>query len=453
MIAAMVSVQITGAREAAFAALTACEKQGAWSDQAIMSAAKKFALSARDTALASHICYGVIQNQLLLDAWIDRFSRTPAQKLDPALRTSLRMGLYQLQFLDRVPARAAVNESVNLARKYARNPKSAGLVNAVLREAQRAGERLTVPECSDPLRSLSVRYSHPLPLVQLLRQELEPDQLEAFLLANNSGSDTVIQVNSLMASAESLRTELEGAGISLRPHPWMEECFFVKNTGSLERLPAFQAGKFYVQDCAAKFAAQLSGVRSGMRVLDACAAPGGKSFALGIMMRGAGEIISCDLHEKKLSRLRSGAKRLGLNDVISTQYADGRVFRPEWEGRFDAVVADVPCSGLGIIRKKPDIRYKDLRETEGLPQIQRDILDNVSRYVKPGGTLIYSTCTVLTRENQAVVQGFLGKHRDFSAEPFTLNGTWEARDGMMTLWPQLHDTDGFFVAKIRRGYV
>lgn len=445
----MASVQITASREAAFAALTACQKQGAWSDQAIKSAAGKFGLSSRDAALAAHICYGVLQNRLLLDAWIDQFSKTPAKKLDAELLVSLRMGLYQLQFLDRVPARAAVNESVNLVRKYARNPKSAGLANAALRSAQRAGDRLPIPESGDSLRDLSVRYSHPLPLVQLLRKELDPDGLEAFLQANNAGSDMVIQVNSLVTTAEELCAELEEAGLALQAHPWMKDCFLVKSSGNLEQLPAFQAGKFYVQDCAAKLAAMLSGAQPQMRVLDACAAPGGKSFALGILMQGIGEIISCDLHEKKLSRLRSGARRLGLNN-ISAQCADGRAFHPEWEGYFDVVLADVPCSGLGIIRKKPDIRYKNLQETEGLPRIQGDILDNVSRYVKPGGILIYSTCTVLTRENQNVVQQFLRVHSEFHTEPFSLNGAWSAPDGMMTLWPQIHGTDGFFVAKIRR---
>lgn len=445
-------IQITGAREAAFAALTACARQGAWSDQAIKSASKKFALSSRDAALAAHICYGVLQNQLLLDAWIDSFSKIPSDKLDTAVLISLRMGLYQLEFLDRVPARAAVNESVSLARKYARNPRSAGLVNAVLRGAERTGERLPVPEREDPLQALSVRYSHPLPLIQLLRQELAPEELERFLRANNTGSAMVIQVNTLLTTAEELCSELSAAGLELQPHPWMADCFYVKNSGNLEHLPAFLAGKFYVQDPAAKFAALLSGAQPQMRVLDACAAPGGKSFAAGILMRNTGEIISCDLHEKKLSRLQSGAKRLGLS-CIRTQCADGRVYRPEWNACFDVVLADVPCSGLGIIRKKPDIRYKNLAETEGLPKIQGEILENVSRYVKPGGVLIYSTCTVLTRENQDVACRFLQSHPAFCAEGFTWNGAWNAPDGMMTLWPHIHGTDGFFVAKLRRKHV
>ena len=445
-------IQITGAREAAFSALTACVQQGAWSDQAIKSVSKKFALSSRDAALAAHICYGVLQNQLLLDAWIDSFSKIPSAKLDTAVLISLRMGLYQLEFLDRVPARAAVNESVNLVRKYARNPKSAGLVNAVLRRAERTGARLPLSEGEDSLQTLSVRYSHPLPLVQLMGRELEPEELENFLRANNTGSAMVIQVNTLLTTAEELCSELSAAGLELQPHPWMADCFYVKNSGNLEQLPAFQAGKFYVQDCAAKFAALLSGAQPQMRVLDACAAPGGKSFAVGIMMQNSGEIVSCDLHEKKLSRLRSGAERLGLS-CIRTQCADGRVYQPEWTESFDIVLADVPCSGLGIIRKKPDIRYKNLAETENLPQIQGDILENVSRYVKPGGVLIYSTCTVLTRENQDVVRRFLQSHPAFCAEGFTLNGVWNAPDGMMTLWPHIHGTDGFFVTKLRRKHV
>lgn len=438
---------LSSAREAAYTALMACEKQGAWSDQAIRSASKKWNLSPRDAALAARLCYGVVQNRLLLDFWIDTFSSTPASKLDGPVRQSLRLGLYQLQFLDRIPDRAAVNESVELVRKYVRNKGAAGLTNAVLRSAQRA-EHLPIPESGDRLEQLSIQYSHPLPLVKLLSRELNGD-VEPLLALNNTPADMVLQVNPMRTTAQDLLSELTQAGAEAEPHPWLEGCLLVKGSGDLEQLPAFQQGKCYVQDAGARLCALAADPKPGDKVLDACAAPGGKSFAMALAMGDRGDILARDLHENKLRRIQSGARRLGLQS-IHTAAADGRVFQPELEQAFDLVVADVPCSGLGIIRKKPDIRYKNLKDTEGLPAIQSALLANLSRYVRPGGTLVYSTCTVLGRENQDVVAAFLAGHPDFRLEPFQLPGPVGETPGQITLWPQIHGTDGFYIAKLRR---
>lgn len=443
----MSGLALSSAREAAYAALMACETQGAWSDQAIRSASKKWKLTPRDAALAARLCYGVVQNQLLLDFWIDAFSSVPSKKLDSSVRQSLRLGLYQLEFLDRVPDRAAVNESVGLVRKYNRHKGAAGLTNAVLRAAQRA-EQMPAPDSNDPLERLSIRYSHPLPLVKLLSKELNGD-VEPLLALHNTPADMVLQVNSLKTDPKSLLEELVQTGVQAEPHPWLEGCLLVSGSGDLEQLPAFQAGKCYVQDAAARLCALAAGPTPGDKVLDACAAPGGKSFAMALAMGDQGDILARDLHENKLKRIRSGAKRLGL-ECIRTAAADGRDFQPELENVFDLVIADVPCSGLGIIRKKPDIRYKDLNETEGLPAIQSALLANLSRYVRPGGALIYSTCTVLRRENQDVVAEFLNTHRDFTLEPFQLPGPAGETSGEITLWPHIHGTDGFFIAKLRR---
>ena len=444
----MASVCITPAREAAFSALIACEKQGAWSDQAIQVAAKKNNLSSRDAALASTICYGILQNRILLDYWIDCYSKTPCTKLDREVRLALRMGLYQLHFLDRIPDNAAVNESVNLVRKYARNKSASGLVNAVLRAFQRAGGSLPKPSCSYE-EQLSIFYSHPLDLIRLLSEQLNKGEIEALLSADNTPVDTFVQVNTLKVTTIELAQVLARSGADASVHPWMPDCLSVRHIGDIEKLPEFQAGSFYVQDCAAKLAAMISGAEPGCNVLDACAAPGGKSFAAGILMKNRGCIISCDLQEKKLVRINRGAARLGL-DIIASQCADGRIFHPEWERRFDVVLADVPCSGLGIIRKKPDIRYKDLEAIKSLPGIQYDILQNVERYVKPGGVLVYSTCTVLKRENEAVIDDFLLAHNEFECEDFILPEGTMSKNGMLTLWPHIHGTDGFFMAKLRR---
>ena len=444
----MAEIQITPAREAAFSALLACEKQGAWSDQAIKYASKKQNLSVRDAALAANLCYGVVQNQLLLDAWIDRFSRLPASKLEQEVRISFRIGLYQLHFLDRVPDSAAVNESVNLTRKYVRNRGAAGLVNAVLRSFQRSNPDKRMPEYSDRLKQLSVQYSHPIELVRLLSENLHSD-VEPLLAANNQPVLMTIQANTLKISSEALAEKLEAEGIEVFSHPWLPDCLLLKGSGDLEKLMSFQNGLFYVQDTAARLAVLAADPKSGERVLDACAAPGGKSFASAVAMGGIGTICSCDIQEKKLSRIKKGAARLGIN-CISISAVDGRTFRPEWEQYFDVVLADVPCSGLGIIRKKPDIRYKNLLQMEQLPAIQLAILKNAAKYVKPNGRLLYSTCTVLERENQEVVSSFLECNPNFQLESFNSIGPVDGKCGYVTLWPHIHGTDGFFFAKLRR---
>ena len=202
-------------------------------------------------------------------------------------------------------------------------------------------------------------------------------------------------------------------------------------------------GAFYVQDPAARLAVLAADIRPGSRVLDVCAAPGGKSFAAAMAMGDRGEIVSCDLHENKLKRIRESAVRLGVSS-IQTEAADGRQCRPEWRNRFDAVLVDAPCSGLGILRKKPDIRRKKADSLFALPVLQNAILDNAAGYVRPGGTLLYSTCTILPEENEGVTDAFMGLHPEFSKESFTLPGPIGRTDGQAALWPHLHGTDGFY---------
>ena len=214
------------------------------------------------------------------------------------------------------------------------------------------------------------------------------------------------------------------------------------------RHPYHHAGAFYAQEPSASAPATLLDVHPGMRVADLCAAPGGKSFAAAFAMENEGSILSCDLHENKLKRIREGAQRLGIT-CIETAAVDGRAFREEWAGKFDVVICDVPCSGLGIIRKKPDIRYKDVQEFSALPEIQRAILENSARYVKRGGLLVYSTCTILPEENEQVTDDFLKAHDEFTYEAFSLpNGV--SAPGHLTLWPQRDNTDGFYLSRMRR---
>ena len=434
-----------GARETALCALIACRKEGAWSNGVLKEYIQRDKLDSRDAGLAARLCYGVIQNRGKLDFYLKQLLTGKLRDLHPVVRDILHLGLYQIYELDKIPDSAAVNESVSLAKKYNKNPRAASLVNGVLRNAVRTKGTLKEPT------SYADRYSHPDELISLLKKSLPKGKLEGMLIANNTAPQTVVQVNLLKTTPAKLVESLQQQGVEAQPHGWMENCLVLDRTGNLEALEAFQQGLFYVQDPASKLSvlcAQLSG--EGARVLDCCAAPGGKSFAAAIAMEGKGSITSCDVHQHKTHLIENGAQRLGI-ESISVRQQDATEAVPEWVGTMDAVICDVPCSGLGIIRKKPDIRYKDVAQMQELPQLQRRILEQQAAYVKPGGTLMYSTCTVLKQENEDVVADFLQKHEDFYLEPLQLPGVFpENTTGMLTLIPGEYDTDGFFISRLRR---
>ena len=431
-----------GARTTALSVLIACRRQGAFSDGALKEYARRDGLDRRDAALAARLCYGVEQNRGLLDFYLSRFVRGKLKDLQPVVLDILRLGAYQIVFLDKVPDAAAVNEAVTQTKKYA-NARAAGLVNGVLRSLARAKDAL--PEPPD----LATKYSHPAALVALLQESLG-EETEAFLRADNEAPETVLQWNPLRGAEAELLRELDEKGVEWTRHPWLDGCYLVRGTGNLAQLELFSSGKVYVQDPSARFAAMAAGAKPGMRVLDCCAAPGGKSFAAAIAMQNEGSVTSCDIHAHKVSLIEKGAARLGVS-IVHARQADASQFEPEFESGFDVVIADVPCSGLGVIRKKPDIRYKDLAPMQKLPQVQAAILENVSRYVKPGGVLVYSTCTVLKRENENVANAFLARHPEFRLEVFALPAGLDAQtDGMLTLYPHLHEADGFFICKLRK---
>jgi len=434
-----------GARETALNALIACRKGGAWSNGVLKEYIARDRLDARDAGLAARLCYGVLQNRAKLDFYLQQLLTGKLKDLHPVVRDILHLGLYQIYELDKIPDSAAVNEAVALTKKYCRNPKAASLVNGVLRSAVRTRGTLKEPV------SYAEKYSHPEELISLLKRNLPKGKLEPMLIADNTPADTVIQANTLRTTTQELEAMLLEQGVTAQSHSWMKDCLTLTGTGNLEQLPAFREGLFYVQDPSSKLSvlcAQLP--KKDIRVLDCCAAPGGKSFAAAIAMGGMGSILSCDIHAHKAELIASGATRLGLTNITAKQQdATQQVAR--WVDAMDVVLCDVPCSGLGIIRKKPDIRYKDLRETEALPELQLKILINQAFYVKPGGTLLYSTCTVLKRENEDVVKAFLESRPDFYTEPLVLPEVFPKNDtGMLTLIPGEHDTDGFFICRLRR---
>lgn len=431
------------ARNTALAALIACRKNDAWSDGVLKDYIRRDRLDARDAALATRLCYGVVQNRLLLDFYLTEYVKGGLRKLQPVVQDILRLGVYQIVFMDRIPNSAAVNEAVEQGKRYA-NPRAAGLINGVLRAVIRAGSALPQPT------DLPTRYSHPRELVELLRDNVGEDLLEPLLQSHNTAPATVVQYNPLKTTEERLRQRWEEQGITYTPHAWMPGCYELSGTGSIERMDTFLDGSLLVQDAAAKLPAVVAGIEPGMKILDCCAAPGGKSFAAAMALQNQGKLISCDIHPHKIQLIEKGAERLGI-ETLTAMVQDASQFKDEWENAMDVVLADVPCSGLGTIRKKPDIRYKALKPLEGLPAVQRRILDNVCRYVRPGGVLVYSTCTILRRENEDIVEAFLREHPDFTAEAMTLpEGLGAGAVSSLTLLPCVHHCDGFFVAKLRK---
>ena len=429
------------ARQTALTALIACRKQNAWSDGVLKEYIARDKLDRRDAALASRLCYGVLQNQMLMDFYISSFLKGKLRDLQPVVLDILRLGVYQLTMMDKIPPSAAVNEAVEMGKKYA-NRSAAGLINGVLRSITRAQQ---LPEPAD----LATRYSHPAELVERLRESVGEELLPALLKSHNDAPRTVIQVNTTKMTGPEAAELLQKQGVGCEKHPWLPDCYHLTGTGNIEGLEAFREGIVYVQDPAARLAAMASGVEPGMKVLDCCAAPGGKSFAAAIQMKNRGSILSCDIHPHKIKLIQKGADRLGLG-IVAPQLQDASQEAAQWNGAMDVVIADVPCSGLGVIRKKPDIRYKDLSRIDGLPRVQSAILERQAAYVRPGGVLLYSTCTILRQENEAVVEAFLQSHPEFEPENLNLPKECGLEGPMATFLPCCQDTDGFFIAKLRK---
>lgn len=430
------------AREAAVFALERTRRDGAWTSALSDAMKTKYDLDSRSLSLAVGISLGVLQNTALLDYYIDLNSKS-ASKIEPKVRDIMRSGAYQLIFMDKIPASAAVNESVSLCKKLGYS-RASGFCNAVLRKIAPCSDKLPEPPGKGTAQYLSVKYSHPRQLAQYIIDRRGYDAAEAFLAADNTIPDTCLQVNTLKITPDELMARLLAESIPCSMHPWLPNC--IVTAGSVSSMPGFDEGLFYVQDPAAKCAVLAAALEPGMYVLDSCAAPGGKSFAAAIAMRNEGSIDSCDLHDKKIRLISEGAQRLGLSCINAFSHDA----REQFYRQYDAIIADVPCSGYGVIRKKPEIRYKPLEDSASMPAIQAAILENLSQYVKPGGVIVYSTCTVLERENEDVVKAFLRAHAEFSAEGFTLPNGETAADGYITFWPDIHGTDGFFVSKLRR---
>lgn len=427
------------ARQLALKVLLRCEKSGGYSPIVLDTALSRSELDVKDRALATALVTAVISHRITLDYIIGRLSSIPEEKIEAETKNILRLGLCQLRYFDRIPAHAAVNESVALAPH-----RSAGFVNAVLRSYLRQRGEILFP--ADALDRLSVIYSVDRLVAEEFVNAYGYGKAESIFRAFCETPRLSLRVNTLKTDRESLISRLgEGAEASA-----LSPCGIMLDGGNVTSLPGFDTGEFFVQDTASQLCTAAVGGAdiSGGLFIDVCSAPGSKSFGVAIDMKNSGKVLSFDLHENKLSLVSAGAERLGI-DIIETKKADGRDFISPLAESADAVLCDVPCSGYGVLAKKPEIRYKSPGVCAALPDIQYSILENCSRYVKKGGVLVYSTCTLLPRENEENAKRFLSEHGDlFAPEDFSVNGRNYA--AFTTLFPDTDGTDGFFIAKFRR---
>lgn len=412
---------------------------GSFSNIQLNSGLKNSGLDDRDKKLCSAIYYGVIERKIYLDYIISSFSSRPVGKLDNTVLNILRCGIYQILFMDNVPDSASVNESVSLARKFGKTSAS-GMVNAVLRNFIRQGKNVKLPE--NRLEKLSVEYSAPPEFVKSLIDDYG-EELAGNLLSDALGSPPVtVRINPLRCTEEKF---MELFGEKALKNNTIPYCFEL--SGDVTATDAFKKGYFHVQDLASQLCCTALAPTEKDFVLDICSAPGGKAFTMAELMNGKGKIMAFDLHEKRVKLIRDGAERLRLANIEASA-GDATIFNPDLP-EFTKILCDVPCSGLGAVRRKPEIKYKDFGDFSGLPEIQYKIAENALKYLAAGGEMVYSTCTLRKAENIQVIGKLLADHPEL--EPVILPEPLGGKFGSSAdIFPCHFGSDGFFISKFRK---
>ena len=427
-------------RQLAYQSLVKWDTQESFSNIEINTVLSRARLEKNDASLYTLLYLGVLEKKLFLDTVISQYSNTPVEEIDTETKNAVRLGLYQLIFTDRIPDYSAVDQSVSLAPK-----KSKGFVNAVLRSFLRAGKKITYP--ADKWDRLSVEYSFPQELISLLRESYGDETAEKMVAFTDTDRTVSIRVNTLKCSTAEIMGELVKRGFEPIISPLAKD--IIKCSLAVSEIKdLIDTGKAFIQDEASRICSIAVGAKRGDVVADVCACPGGKTFSMAIDMENCGKISASDLHKNKLGLIEKGAAHLGI-DIISVKEQNAKVRVSEYEKAFDRVLCDVPCSGLGVLYKKPEIKYKSVKDMLALPAVQYSILKNCAEYVKVGGYLIYSTCTTRKAENEENVLRFLNENKDFEPADFTV-GAIESQNGMYTFLPHITGTDGFFVAKLKR---
>lgn len=445
-------------REAALAALIDVDKNGAYARIALDRALSNSGLDKRDRAFATELVYGTLRSAGLLDHVASRFSRIPVDRMDPEVRSAVRMGLYQMLEMDAVPAPAAVYETVEAVGRIS-HKGAKGFVNAVLRAVLRSPDPLGLPDREkDPAGYIAVKYSHPRWLVERWVDERGAQWAEALAAANNVTPPVTVRVNLLRTTREEFVRRAAEAGITARPSELAPEAVDLMDLDTVESVPGFSEGFFQVQDVSGILVSHILAPEPGETVVDACAAPGGKTTHIAQLMADRGTVLAFDIHQGKLRSVAEAARRLGLSS-IRTEARDARELGEALGPVADRVLVDAPCTGLGVLRRRPDLRWRKSRDdVEALVRLAREILESAARCVKPGGLLVFSTCTITPEENERQVEDFLASHPEFEASPIGPHLPCGFRERFpvpdaawyVTFYPHVHGIDGGFAARMRR---
>lgn len=445
--------KVDAVREEALKVLVKVFQNNAYSNILIKNIGQRF--TPLDRAFITEIVYGTIKYRIRIDYIIGRFSKIKLEKLSPYVLCILRMSIYQISFMDKVPESAAVNESVKLTKKYG-SPGSAGFTNGVLRNYCRKADTISYPDRNDePVKYLSVYYSYPEWLVKSIMDEHGADFTEKFLKYSNEVPDVTVRVNNLKTNKAKLMEGLSSRGVEAEDGPYLSDALVLKSVPGIESMEEYKQGLFTVQDVSSMLSCRVLDPKPGELVLDLCSAPGTKSTYIGELMENRGTIISGDISGSKLRLVSSNASRLGI-DIIHTLEHDASKPLEEYTGKADRVLLDVPCSGLGILRKKPEIRYnRKPSDIESIVAMQKAILKASGSLVKSGGCLVYSTCTVLRRENRDAIADFLKEDSTFVPESileFMPEGLKKqsCQDGYIEIYPNEDKMDGFFICRLRK---
>ncbi len=423
--------------------LSKIEKDQSYSALLLGDGLKNISFSdSRDLALTVSLVYGVLEHKLTLDYNISKYLSSKLSKLKKDVLNILRVGAYQLFYMDKIPDSAAVNEAVKATKKL-NVSYSSGLVNAVLRKISQNG--LLLPEKTDFVNYLSIKYSVAEEIVSLFCKDYGVDETESILKVFSGRRPIYIRCNTLKCSPEELAESLSEQGVKVSITS-LDNCLAVETTGDISQLSAYKNGWFHVQDMSSQLCCRLSGAAQGDTVIDCCAAPGGKSFTVAQYLNNEGSIISCDMYEHKTKLIDEGAMRLGISN-LQTVCLDARELNKHFS-EADIVLCDVPCSGFGVMGRKPEIRYKSVGELKTLPDIQKEILYSCAKMVKSGGTLIYSTCTLNKAENDSVCDAFINDFSDFYIANDSEYKSYT--DRYISVFPQKDGGDGFFIAKFYR---
>lgn len=433
-------------REAALSLLNEWEAEGKYINLALSSHILD-SFKREDKAALTALLYTTVENKIKYDYYIGALAKRSTEKLSKKVLNILRLGLCQIDDMDKIPDFAAVNESVSLGS----NKGERAIINAVLRAAVRAkaeGGLPLPPYEKNPARYYSVKYSFPLWIVKKLIAQFGEDEAKLLFLAFSENPPLDISVNTLKIKTDELLSELLKRGALARKSEIAEDSICILSKGDPTQLYGFSEGYFFIQDEASALAVRALSPKRGDFIIDVCSAPGGKSFLSAVLMENEGKVLPFDIHESKISLITSGAARLGL-DCICADACDAKEPREELFGKADKLIVDAPCSGLGVISKKSDLKYKDEKSVETLPCLQLEILEASVKYLKRGGELLYSTCTLIEEENSGVVSEFLKRNPEFSPVDFEL-GEIKSKNGAVTLYPHVHGTDGFFIARMRK---